>query len=135
MRERPDSVSVLKSGTLTRDTKPVMAEVENIETIFKQELINPSVRDRVYPEGRELTEQFYADLVLQLNAAQKTAVYFEKEAATWMGEAWRLSNERARLAENVIPTMQAKLDRLEKPGFWRRFWNACNRKGFATSGD
>lgn len=102
-----------------RNLQPTMTDDPSVETSFKQELNNPSVRNRTYPEGTEKGEEMFVDLVMQLNAAQQAAIHFENEA--------RINKTDSDMwyqyyldAIKVRRELQVENDKLKAGGFWKR---------------
>lgn len=123
----------------TRNTHPVAKEDLHVETQFKQETFNPSVRGRTYPEDEKLTEEFLTDLMMQLNVAQKAAQHFEAEGAVLRGVLDRMSENYDKLVEDH-KELKAAYDGLKKPSLWERIskWFASFSSGkgqFGPLGD
>lgn len=105
----------------TRNTKPVMKDDPNVEATFHQELNNAYVRNRTYVEGAEKGDTLFDDMMIQLKAAQETAVFFENEA--------RVNKEDSDMwyryyldAIKVRRELQVENDKLKTGGLWKRFW-------------
>lgn len=112
---------ISEGKTATRNTQPVMKDDPNTEARFHQELNNSYVRNRTYTEGVEKGDLLFEDAMIQLKAAQETAVFFENEsrinkADSDMWYQYYLDAVKSR------GELRAENDRLKK-GFWKRFAN------------
>lgn len=129
--------TLIRNPRLVRNSRPVMPDESNIDATFHQTVHNPSVRDKGLPsEILKKNEDLLEDIVLQLNAAQKAAIYFENEASELHASVQRIE-ERYSALVNKTMQLEKENDRLKDGGFWRgvgRFFTG-HGKGQFSSGE
>jgi hypothetical protein len=137
IKPRPDwDMQTGETSRTTRNSSP-QPPVDDavIESMFKQETHNPSVRDRNYGRQIPLDKDFYIDLLKQLNAANDAARHFEEEASRYLGTIERMSERHLAVTDSYRLLNDENLHlkraydevskKLNQKGFWSRLWDWC----------